>query len=117
MGNRPYYIISYTRDYDGYETFIEYVGTNYKAALDRYVALVNYIKQRDFLDCGIEEDRIDMRVDIPQTPLQPGHRTYAYINDNDCGYMTGELRFVNTNRFLTSTFEEKYKATHPNSKY
>ena len=78
MGKRPYYIISYTRDYEGYETVIEYIGTNYKAALNRYIKLIEYIKQRDFLDEHVEEDRIEQRVQLPEGELTPGHSVYSY---------------------------------------
>ena len=117
MGKRPYYIISYTRDYDGYETIIEYIGTNYKAALNRYIKLIEYIKQRDFLEENVQEDRIEQRTNIPETQLQPGQRVYSYMNDNDCFYITIEMFCINTDKFQTARFENQYEQEYPNAKH
>ena len=117
MGKRPYYIISYTRDYDGYETVIEYIGTNYKAALNRYIKLIEYIKQRDFLDEHVGEDRIEQRVQLPEGGLPPGRSVYSYMNDNDCYYISIEMRCMNTDTFSTPAFETKYQQEHPNAKH
>ena len=117
MGKRPYYIISYTRDYEGYETVIEYIGTNYKAALNRYIKLIEYIKQRDFLEEHVEEDRIEQRVNIPDSELIPGQSVYSYINDNDCFYISVEMRCMNTDTFTTAIFENQYKQEYPNAKH
>jgi len=117
MGKRPYYIISYTRDYEGYETVIEYIGTNYKAALNRYIKLIEYIKQRDFLEEHVEEDRIEQRVQLPEGELTPGHSVYSYMNDNDCFYISVEMRCMNTDTFSTARFENQYKQEYPNAKH
>ena len=116
-GTRPFYIVSYTREYDGYESIIEYIGTNYKAALNRYIKLIEYIKQRDFLDENIAEDRIEQTVRLPEQQLLPGQSVYSYMNDNDCCYMSFELSCMNTGSFRTQSFEEKYKRDCPNAKY
>lgn len=117
MGKRPYYVISYTREYDGYETVVEYIGTNYKAALNRYIKLIEYIKQRDFLDEHVEEERIEQRVNLPERQLEPGQSVYSYLNDNDCYYMSIEMRCLNTDTFHTIAFENKYKIEYPNAKH
>jgi len=118
-GTRPYYIISYIRDYDGYDVSIEYIGTNYKAALDRYAKIFQYIKQRDFLEEDVEEENIEQRLHLPdgKEDLAPGHCVASYINDGNEFYGTIKLECVLSKQFLTRRFEEEYRAECPNSKY
>lgn len=119
MGNRPYYIITYIRDYDGYETNLEYVGSNYKAAINRYIKLFQYLKQRDFLDEGVAEENIysDLKLPTEDHPLEPGRQLWSYLNDNDSFYESVCIACRYTNSFLTPYFEDKYKNEFPDSKY
>ena len=94
------------------------MGTNYKAALDRYYKLIDYIRERDFLNEGVGEDAIEMRVaEIPVRPLGVGESIYSYLNDSDYFYESIELTCVKTNSFNISIFENRYKQEYPNSKY
>jgi len=117
MGKRPYYIISRNKYWEGEnENYIDYVGTNYKAALHRYNKICDYLHQRDFIDEGVEEDRIEIyNSDIP-AEMTPGHYCYTRIDDENLYYYI-ELRCFNTNRFTSDWFEDKYKEEFPNAKY
>lgn len=119
MGKRPYYIIHYIRDYDGYETFLEYVGSNYKAALNRYIKLFEYLKKRDFIDEGVAEENISAELRLPTEdhPLRPGGNLWSYLNDNDSFYESICISCCYTNSYSNSFFEEKYKTEFPDSKY
>lgn len=117
MGNRKYYVLAWHRDYDGHEHIIEYVGTNYAALKARYRWLFDFLKQREFLDEGIAEERIEARFnDLPAT-MEPGQSYYAYMNDNDCFYIDIEVRCMYTNSFCNRQMEDRYKLDFPDSKY
>ena len=117
MGTRPYYVIMWHRDYDGHEHIIEYVGTNYQAAKERFRYLYEFIYQRDFLDEGIAADRVERHIhDFPATML-PGQSVYAYMNDNHCYYIDLELKCMNTGRFHNQHMEDRYKQDFPDSRY
>ncbi len=119
MGKRPYYVILFTKEYDGYETYLVYAGTNWKAACDRYKSYYQFIRNRDFINEGIEEARIEdgFRTPDPNTPLRPWQNIYSYINDNDCYYVNIQLWCIETNKFMQDTAETNYKNMFPNSKY
>ena len=119
MGKRPYYIIVFSKEYDGYENYIVYTGTNWKAACDRYKAFYQYVRQRDFINEGIEEGRIEdgFRPADPNNPIRPWQNLCSYINDNDCYYVTIQLWCVETDVFSNAQAEEKYKEMFPNSKH
>lgn len=117
MAKRPLYVLTYIRDYDGYESINEYIGSNYKAACARYLELYNYVRQRDFLDENVAEDRIDGNFRTPPTELKPGQSIASYLNDNDCFYITIELSCIMPGAFRISQMEEQYKAHYPNAKY
>lgn len=119
MGKRPYYIITYIKDYDGYETYLEYVGSNYKAAVNRYIKLYEYLKQRDFIEQGVAEENIcgDLRLPTKDDPLEVGRTFWSYLNDNDSFYESISISCRNTDSFFTTSFEENYKREFPNSKH
>ena len=119
MGKRPYYVINYIRDYDGYETYLEYIGSNYKAALNRYIKLFEYLKKRDFIDEGVAEENISAELRLPteDRPLEPGQTLWSYLNDNDSFYESISISCRYTNSYSTPFFEEKYKTEFPDSKY
>lgn len=114
---RKYYVISVQREYDGYETTIEYIGTNFKAACERYQKLFQYIKQRDFLDEGIAEDRIEANFRMPQAEMRPGDNNWSNLNDNDCYYISVVMHCITTNHFQSQFWEDRYKQETPNAKY
>lgn len=117
MGKRPYYVIMWHRDYDGHEHIIEYVGVNYKAAQERFKYLFEFLYQRDFIDEGVNADRIERHMyDFPPV-LQPGQSVYGYINDQDCYYIDLELKCLHTGKFHNQHLEDRYKQDFPNSKY
>ena len=117
MGKRPYYIINIIRDYDGYDSILEYIGTNYKAALNRYARLIEYIKQEEFFDQGVREGDMEIRIGMPENPLQPGEAVFSTVYDNDCCYYTIELFCRNTDVFNNQLHEEKYKREYPDAKH
>ena len=58
MSKRPYFVITHVVDCDGYNTYVDYIGTNLQAALKRFRFLCDDIKERYFIQDGIEEERI-----------------------------------------------------------
>ena len=60
MGKRPYYIINSFVDYDGYDSRVEYIGTNWKAARNRFFTVVELLKQEQFFDHGLTENDIQL---------------------------------------------------------
>lgn len=117
MGKRPYYWIYWCRDCEGYEFFPEYIGTNYKAALNRYNKLLEYIRQREFIDEGVDPARINMDIHTPNSPLNVGQQVTSWINDDDVCWISVHLQCVNTNKFVTGMFDEAYRAEFPDAKY
>ena len=53
MSKRPYFVITHIVDYDGYNTYVDYIGTNLQAALKRFRFLCDDIKERYFIQDGI----------------------------------------------------------------
>lgn len=117
MGKRPYYVIMWHRDYEGHETIIEYVGTNYAAAKARYRWLFDFLKQREFLDEGIREDRIEARFNELPAAMTIGQSICSYMNDNDCFYIDLEIRCLNAHTWANRSMEDRYKLDFPDSKY
>ena len=116
-GKRPYYVITYIREYDGYDSWVEYIGTNWKAAYNRYLKLVKYVEERELLNEGVDPDEVNRHIQEITEPLAPGRMISAYVNDNNCYYMTIKLECLTTNSFIDRGFEQKYKEEFPNSKY
>ena len=117
MGKRPYYVIMWHRDYEGHETIIEYVGTNYTAAKARYRWLFDFLRQREFLDEGIREDRIEARFNELPAAMNPGQSICSYMNDNDCFYIDIEIRCLHAHAWANRGMEDRYKLDCPDSKY
>ena len=117
MGKRPYYIIKYVTDYDGYDDRLMYLGTNYKAACNRYLRLVHYLKKRHFLDEGVAEHNISLSIGEPPAAMVPGNSVYTYMNDNDSYYLTVSMRCIDTNRFMDQSYEDMFRQDFPDSKY
>lgn len=124
MGTRPYYIIYHTVDYDGYEVYIDYVGSNFKAAADRYNSLFQSMRQRNFLDDGVEEDNINGSYTDPiEIKDRPGTCAYSYLNDNDTYYLNITMMCTLTGKFTPAPngaeniYETDYRNRYPNSKY
>lgn len=117
MGKRPYYILEFSRDCEGYFSETIYIGTNWKAALDRYVTAFQYIRKMDFLDEGVNEDDIEERLNMPEHQLAPGESVCSYMNDQNECYDSLYLRCLYTNQFHAPAWEGFYKERYPNSKY
>ena len=118
MGKRPYYIINSFVDYDGYDSRVEYIGTNWKAARNRFFTVVELLKQEQFFDHGLTENDIQCSFrNNTDVPLQPHHSQWAYMDDQNEVYISVQLVCVNTNAFGNEAWERKYKNRYPNSKY
>ena len=112
-GKRPYYIISVQAEGDGYESWIAYIGTNYKAALNRYRWYFNRIKNTDFHNVdGLEE-----HFQIPDKPLEPGQSAWGSLYDGYEYYTAVHLECRSTNTFYKSNLEDEYKEAYPKAKY
>ena len=117
MQKRPYYVITYTREGDGYEATVMYVGCNYKAACDRYKFLYEDVKRREYIDEGVNEDNIDGHYSAPQDHLDVGNAIWSSLSDNDCYWVSIELRAIYLNEFINNTREVCYKNYNPKAKY
>ena len=114
-GKRPYYIISVEYEGDGYESWIAYIGTNYKAALNRYIWYFNYIKNTDYhndIGHGLEEN-----LRIPDKQLEPGQSVWGSLYDGDVYSTSFHLECRSTNTFNKSNLEDIYKRDYPKAKY
>lgn len=117
MGKRPYYVIYYTTEYDGYNTVIKYVGNNFQAAKARYRALYDYVYQHLFLDEGVHEDDICTEFRPVPENMQPGQQIGSYINDQNEMWDSVNIVCLNSGSFVSPREEEEYKNNYPNAKY
>ena len=60
MGNRPLFVLSILRDYDGYEQDVCFATFDFKEAIRRYKFLINYVKEEWFLNHDVLEEDMDM---------------------------------------------------------
>ena len=144
MGKRPFYLISHVIDCDGYYTYHDYLGVNAQAALERFKYLASEIRDRYFLNEGVDEehiyygrdqrweDIINLTTDIIDAP---GKAFTIYMNDDNCCWINIKISVVETGEFFhyprgthnwddgTTVYsdnmqrEEFYKNAHPNAKY
>lgn len=143
MGKRPYYLITHLVDCDGYTNYIDYIGVNAKAALERFKFIVQDIRTRYFLNEGIEPDRIyygnhqtwdeilSLTTDCIDTP---GKAYTVYMNDDNCCWINIRIYVIETGGFFNyptnSRWDDgtgiwsdnrerelQYRAEHPNAKY
>ena len=137
MGKRPYYVISHIVECEGYSSYIDYVGTNLKAAINRFKFICEDIKKQYFLDENIAEDNINANFmpanDWDQYLSVIGNRVRYDINDDNECWIGVWRDCCDTNRFLgvmggydyrhprlntdNNTREDRYKHLYPNSKY
>lgn len=117
MGKRPYYIIYVTKDCDGYESWIEYIGSNWKAAYARFLSLIESIKQEYFYDEGVDQEHIFVNFNPATQPLEINREIYAGINDDDCCWMSIYMKCLPTGQFAIPMHEERYRRDNPNAKY
>ena len=141
MSKRPYFVITHVVDCDGYNTYVDYIGTNLQAALKRFHFLCEDIKQRYFIQDGFDEERINSSL-VPEGPEEylaeyikhTGNCIRANLNDDcDC-WITINLYNLETNHFTNYSTrghdwdrpaiytdnmdrEEMFKRQFPNSKY
>ena len=124
MGNRPYYIITHTVDYDGYGDYFDYIGVNAKAAKARFGFLYRDLRRIYYEENGagrINGDLPDVDVEL----LENGRVYTAYLNDDDQCWIGITLRKVATGVFQQSDGgvgdgyrrEDLYKREFPNAKY
>ena len=143
MGKRPYYLITHLVDCDGYSTYIDYIGVNAQAAIERFKHLAREIKQRYYLNEGLDEEHIfygndqtweeAMNLTIEKIDT-PGKAYTLYMNDDNCCWIHIKLSVIETGEFFhypqsgrwdngrtvwtdNMEREEQYKAEHPNAKY
>lgn len=141
MSKRPYYIIMHDVDCDGYYTYIDYIGHNAKAALERFRFMVQDIRNNYFELNGDDEiyyGGIECAglANLKAEELDgPGREIIFYINDDSSCWITIKLIIVETGQFLNYPIknnhrygygtvqtdnrrrEEMYKSQYPNSKY
>lgn len=121
MGKRPYYVLYYTTEYDGYNSTVVYVGYDFKAAKARYKALYDFIYDTDFIQNGIEADRIEGDFRPAPEDLRPGQRVSSWLNDQCETYDSINLVCLNTGAFMGNQnmqhLEELYQMNHPNAKF
>lgn len=138
MKKRPFWIIKHSVDYDGYNSYIDYIGKNYEAAWDRFLHIAEQIKNQYFYSNGVADpgDTIIPQENPKEWGKEIGHSVRRSIND-DCDCWIGiELACVEMGSFVSNyiprtndwlrptilndmpaNIEEQYKAKYPNSKY
>lgn len=140
MNKRPYYLITHLVDCDGYTNYIDYLGTNGPAAIERFKHLVEEMKEKYFYDAGVRdiyygaegEDAINnfSMADIDGI----GKAFSAYMNDDNTCWITVTISVIETGTFFNyprtgrwntgrdiwtdnPNREIQYKNYHPNAKY
>ena len=124
MGNRPYYVITHTVDYDGYGDYFDYVGVNSKAAIDRFEFLYRDLRRIYYEENEVGHINGNMP-DVDIALLENGKIYTAYLNDDDQCWIGITLRKVTTGVFQQSDGgthdghrrEDLYKQEYPNAKY
>jgi hypothetical protein len=143
MGKRPYYLITHNIDCDGYNTYIDYLGVNGQAAVERFRHLVEEIKTRYFINEGIDEDHIfyggergvEGYLNFSLADInEPGKAYTVYLNDDNCCWINVKIMVIETGEFFRYPSsarwdngrtvwsdnverEEQYRREHPNAKY
>lgn len=109
---RPFYIIQTSIDYDGYESYVDYVGDNFEAAVARYRWIREWLDEEYFE--GYDPEDIEHDYTEPDK-----NATYAnsYLNNQDNIYISVLFRVVHKNEFTVPRKEEIYKQQYPNAKY
>lgn len=115
MAKRPYYIVSYSVECDGYDYYIAYIGTNYKAACNRYNWLCDYLKRIYFTDEGFEDRLLNLSVVAPPDSLLVSRQHWSYMNDDRDCYISIGIQCANTDGFCIPSQEVAYKRDYPNS--
>ena len=115
MAKRPYYIISYSIDCDGYDYYIAYIGTNYRAACNRYNWLCDYLKKIYFADEGFNDEQLNLSVSAPPDSLEVTRQHWSYMNDDRDCYIGIGIQCVNTDKFFIPAQEAEYIIDYPNS--
>lgn len=121
MGTRTYYVISHVFDYDGYSFYVDYLGTNFQAVVERYRWLFQDLKERYFLNEGVDEGDVttDYVDPIDRESLDRGTVISSSMND-DNAWVTLSIRGMKSNAFNhedVTGVEERYRMNNPNAKY
>lgn len=144
MGKRPFYLIVHHVDCDGYTTYIDYLGVNGPAAIDRFKHLVQDVRDRYFphedtdgndeVFFGNDQDwESIMNLSLDQID-KPGKAYTAWMNDDNCCWVSVKIMVIETGEFFNYPTEGRwdngreiwsdnrereaqYKETHPNAKY
>lgn len=120
MGVRTYYVIFHTVDYDGYNTYIDYIGTNYEAAANRYRWLYNFLKEHHYLNIDVAEERIQKYYDEPNKQTLDRNGIICSSMSDDEMWLSLVIKSIKTNgfdKYEGNNIEERYKLEFPNSKY
>lgn len=141
MSKRPYFVITHGVDCEGYNNYVDYIGTNLQAALKRFHFLCDDIKERYFIEDGIDEERINYSIAPEQSEdflkeyiNHPGNCIRVCMNDDNNCWITVELYNLETNHFTnystrghdwnnpainTDNMEREtlFKRQYPDSKY
>lgn len=115
-GKRLRYVISYSKEYDGYEHTVYYIGSNEKAAIERYRYVIEYLKRVRFFNEGVNEDEIQTTINMPTRPLQNNETIYSSISD-DNEWITIVLQAIVMNTFIEDEEEQRYLDEHPEAKF
>lgn len=142
MNKRPLWIITHVVEYDGYNSYVDYVGHNLQAAWERFDYIGEELRRSYFTSHGIENP---LESWAPRSASErkahikdPGHSIYHTISDDcecwisvyltciEAGAFTPGLyhnnehinwEYPNIAMDLQPDIEEKYKERHPKSKY
>ena len=143
MCKRPYYLITHLIDCDGYTYHTDYLGTNAKAAIERFKFLAAEIRQKYFLNEGLDEEHVfygngqrwEDAMELNESMIDtPGKAYTFYMNDDNCCWINIKISVIETGKFFgypsenrwdngrtvwtdNRNREEQYKEAHPNAKY
>ena len=109
MENRPIFILSILRDYDGYEQETYFTTFDFKEAIRRYKFLINYVKEEWFLNHDVPEEDMNINIRIPnKKDIHPGFVNYSNMDDNCECYISVIFECFDRNKFKRPGLEEQY---------
>ena len=140
MSKRPYYLITHLVDCDGYNHYIDYLGINASAAIERFKFLVEELKERYFYNDGIENiyyggEGEGAYENLSIADIDSIGKAFAVnLNDDNTCWVTVTISVLETGEFFNyprtgrwatgrdiwtdnQARETIYKQNHPNAKY